>query len=77
MKKLAILFLTILSFTACQQQKIGFVDNGILINEYQERKDIEENLNTKIEAFKVRTAEAIKDILENTGKGDIIQNRIL
>lgn len=55
MKKLAILFLTILSLNACQQQKIGFVDNGILINEYQERKDVEANLNIKIEAFKVRT----------------------
>jgi len=55
MKKLAILFLTILSLNACQQQKIGFVDNGILINEYQERKDVEANLSIKIEAFKVRT----------------------
>ena len=55
MKKLAIVFLTLIGLTACQQQKIGFVDNGVLINEYQERKDIEANLNTKIEAFKVRT----------------------
>jgi outer membrane protein len=55
MKKLAIAFLTILSFTACQQQKIGFVDNGVLINEYQERVDIEPNLQIKIDAFKSRT----------------------
>ena len=55
MKKLAIVFLTIISLTACQQQKIGFVDNGVLINEYQERKDVEASLNTKIEAFKMRT----------------------
>ena len=55
MKKLAIVFLTIISLTACQQQKIGFVDNGVLINEYQERKDVEATLNTKIEAFKIRT----------------------
>ena len=55
MKKLAIAFLTILSFTACQQQKIGFVDNGVLINEYQERVDIEANLQIKINAFKSRT----------------------
>ena len=51
MKKLAIVFLTIISLTACQQQKIGFVDNSVLINEYQERKDVEVRLNTKIEAF--------------------------
>ena len=55
MKKLAIVFLTIISLTACQQLKIGFVDNGVLINEYQERKDVEATLNTKIEAFKIRT----------------------
>lgn len=55
MKKLAIVFLTIISLTACQQQKIGFVDNSVLINEYQERKDAEARLNTKIEAFKTRT----------------------
>jgi outer membrane protein len=55
MKKLAIVFLTIISLTACQQQKIGFVDNSVLINEYQERKDVEARLNTKIEAFKTRT----------------------
>jgi outer membrane protein len=55
MKKLAIVFLTIISLTACQQQKIGFVDNSVLINEYQERKDVEVRLNTKIEAFKTRT----------------------
>ena len=55
MKKLAVVFLTIISLVACQQQKIGFVDNSVLINEYQERKDVEANLNTKIEAFKTRT----------------------
>ena len=55
MKKLAVVFLTIISLTACQQQKIGFVDNSVLVNEYQERKDVEASLNTKIEAFKTRT----------------------
>ena len=55
MKKIAIVFLTIISLTACQQQKIGFVDNEILINEYQERVDIEAKLQKKINAFKKRT----------------------
>ena len=54
MKKTAIVFLTIISLTACQP-KIGFVDNGILINQYQERVDIEAKLQTKINAFKKRT----------------------
>ena len=55
MKKLAILFIIAISLTACQKQKIGFVDNSVLINDYQERKDVETKLNTKIEAFKKRT----------------------
>ena len=55
MKKLSIVLLALIGLTACQQQKIGFVDNGELINEYQERKDVEAKLNTKIEAFKTRT----------------------
>ena len=56
MKKLALALLSILAFSACQQQKIGFVDNTVLINDYQERKDIEAKLQIKIEAFKMRTA---------------------
>ena len=55
MKKLALALLSILAFSACQQQKIGFVDNTVLINDYQERKDIEAKLQIKIEAFKMRT----------------------
>ena len=51
MKKLALALLSTLAFSACQQQKIGFVDNTVLINDYQERKDIEAKLQIKIEAF--------------------------
>jgi len=41
---------------SCQnQQKIGFVDNGKLINEYQEKKDIEEKYTQKDLAFQKRT----------------------
>jgi outer membrane protein len=55
MKTLAFALLTFLTFTTCQQQKIGFVDNVILINDYEERVDIEAKLQIKIEAFKTRT----------------------
>lgn len=49
-------FLVILMAASCQQTgKIGYVDNSQLINEYQEKKDIEERLNTKIAAFQKRT----------------------
>ena len=63
MKKFAIVFLTLISITACQQQKIGFVDNGVLINDYQERVDIEAKLQTKIDAFKKRT-DSLKSAFE-------------
>ena len=55
MKNLALCFLLLITITACQQQKIGFVDNVVLINEYQERVDIEAKLQLKITAFKTRT----------------------
>ena len=51
---LVILFLIFL--TSCQnQQKIGFVDNGKLINEYQEKKDVEEKYGKKEQAFQKKT----------------------
>ena len=55
MKNLALCFLILISLASCQQQKIGFVDNVVLINEYQERVDVESRLQLKIEAFKTRT----------------------
>jgi outer membrane protein len=55
MKKLVYSFLIVFTLTSCQQHKIGFVDNVILINDYQERLDIESALQAKIEVFKLRT----------------------
>lgn len=55
MKKLLYVAFAIFAFTSCQQQKIGFVDNGKVINEYQEKKDIEEKYKVKDDAFKKRT----------------------
>lgn len=50
----AVLGLVILG--SCQQpEKMGYVDNVKLINEYQEKKDIENRLNLKIAAFEKRT----------------------
>ena len=43
MKKiLAVLSIAIL-ITSCQKQKIGYVDNGKVINEMQEKVDLEKN----------------------------------
>ncbi len=55
MKKLLYVAFAIFAFTSCQQQKIGFVDNGKVINDFQEKKDIEEKYKVKDEAFKKRT----------------------
>lgn len=43
------------TLTACQSEsKIGFVDNGTVINDYQEKKDIETKFQAKEEAFRER-----------------------
>ena len=56
MKNIIYAILGILIFMSCQQtEKIGYVDNSILINDYQEKKDIEQRLNSKIAAFQKRT----------------------
>jgi outer membrane protein len=56
MKNIILVALAILTFTSCQQpQKIGFVDNSKLINDYQEKIDIEATMKEKIDAFQKRT----------------------
>lgn len=52
MKKLIVLAVAALGLYSCQQPaKIGFVDNTELVNEYQEKKDLEELMKGKIEKF--------------------------
>lgn len=52
MKKIIAVVVVMLTLVGCQQsQKIGFVDNSVLINDYQEKKDIEAKLKTKITAY--------------------------
>ncbi|WP_299223551.1 OmpH family outer membrane protein [uncultured Psychroserpens sp.] len=56
MKKILAILLIALAFTSCQeQQKIAFVDNGEVINAYQEKIDIEAKYKLKDDAFKKRT----------------------
>ena len=55
MKNLVILLAVILTFSSCQEsQKIGYVDNSKLINEYQEKIDIQEKLQLKVKAYEQR-----------------------
>jgi outer membrane protein len=56
MKNNSIIILLLVIFMSCQnQQKIGFVDNGKMIKEYQEKKDIEEKFTQKELAFQKKT----------------------
>ncbi len=54
--KNSLMILLLTFFVSCQnQEKIGFVDNGKLINEYQEKKDVEEKYGQIEQAFQKRT----------------------
>lgn len=52
MKHIFSAVLIALAFTSCQQQKIAYVDNSTLINEIQEKKDLEAKFQVKEEVFK-------------------------
>lgn len=55
MKKIFYLAALAVALTSCQQQaKIGFVDNGVVINDYQEKKDVETKYQDKEAAFRKR-----------------------
>lgn len=50
MKKL-VLAAVVVVMVSCQQEKIGFVDNVKLMEDYKERVDIEAKYKTKLETF--------------------------
>ncbi|MDO5978916.1 OmpH family outer membrane protein [Flavivirga spongiicola] len=53
MKNILYVLLVTLVFTSCQKEKkIGFIDNGVVINDYQEKKDLEAKFQIKEEAFR-------------------------
>ena len=54
MNRIVVIGLLLLIASCKQEQKIGFVDNGVLINDYLEKKDIEAKLQTKISAYDKR-----------------------
>lgn len=51
MKKLVLVALGSVILFSCQQEKTAFVDNEKLIEESQEKKDLEAQYNSKIESF--------------------------
>ena len=55
MKNIVVPIIVIFTFASCQQtQKIGFVDNSKLINEYQEKIDIQDKLQAKIKTYEAK-----------------------
>lgn len=55
MKKLIVLGIAVMAFVSCEKpSKIGFVNNAELINEYQEKKDLEAVFKTRIDNFNKR-----------------------
>ena len=53
MKNIFYVVVLMLVFTSCQKEaKIGFVNNGTVINDYQEKKDIESKYQVREEAFR-------------------------
>jgi len=54
MKNVIIVLITILGVTSCQKQKIGYVDNGKVINEVKEKKDIEAKYEALNKSFTLR-----------------------
>jgi len=52
MKKLLGVLSLVLVLASCQeQQKIGYINNGVVINDYLEKKDLEEKYKVKETAF--------------------------
>lgn len=54
MKNLILALVVLLTLASCQEQKVGFVDNGKVINDIQEKKDIESKYEALNESFKLR-----------------------
>jgi outer membrane protein len=52
MKNLILALVAIVTLASCQQNKIGFVDNGTVINGIQEKLDIESKFDGLNESFK-------------------------
>ena len=56
MKNSIVLVLIMIMITSCQdQQKVAFIENSKVINEYQKKKDVEAKFKIKDQAFQKRT----------------------
>ncbi len=62
MKKI-ILGLSLLTIVACKQEKIGYVDNVKLMDEYQEKIDVEAQFKIKADAL-TKTRDSISQVFQ-------------
>lgn len=66
MKKVFVIALASLGLFSCQQEKTAFVNNEKLIEEYQERKDIEDKYKIKVDAL-TKKKDSIGQALQTEG----------
>ena len=66
MKKIIVIALASVALFSCQQEKTAFVNNEKLIEEYQERKDIEDKYKGKVEAL-TKKKDSIGQALQSEG----------
>ena len=64
MKKIILGLLILVAFASCQeQQKIAFVDNTKVVNEFNKKVDFEAKFKTKIEAFN-KKADSLNQMIQ-------------
>ncbi|WP_298550511.1 OmpH family outer membrane protein [uncultured Algibacter sp.] len=77
MKNIIYVVLAMLIFASCEKpNKIGFVDNGTLINDYQEKKDVEAKFQVKEEAFRKRADSISQAFQAEAQKGQAEAQRL-
>jgi len=77
MKNIIYVVLALLVFASCEKpNKIGFVDNGALINDFQEKKDVEAEFQIKQEAFGKRADSISQAFQAEAQKGQAKAQRL-
>ncbi|GAA4942020.1 OmpH family outer membrane protein [Algibacter agarivorans] len=77
MKNIIYVALAMLVLASCEKpNKIGFVDNGTVINDFQEKKDLEAKFQVKEEAFRKRADSIGQAFQAEAQKGQAEAQRI-
>ncbi|SFC96274.1 OmpH family outer membrane protein [Algibacter pectinivorans] len=77
MKNIIYVALAMLVFASCEKpNKIAFIDNGTLINDYQEKKDVEAAFQVKDDAFRKRADSISQAFQAEAQKGQAEAQRL-